>query len=143
MNRLAFLRWPASALLAGTLALGPAGAAEPALTLKPCRLPGVEHEAQCGVLRRPLDPSNPDGTQIDLHVAVLPAVARNKKPDPVLFFAGGPGQSALDIGARNVTLAQKLLAEQSIPIVGRDTGGPRGRRVIFHTDTGNTWVWRL
>ena len=31
MNRLAFLRWPASALLAGTLALGPAGAAEPAL----------------------------------------------------------------------------------------------------------------
>lgn len=53
------------------------------------------------------------------------------------------GQSALDIGARNVTLAQRLLAEQSIPVVGRDTGGPRGRRVIFHTDTGNTWVWRL
>lgn len=63
--------------------------------LKPCRLPGVEHAAQCGVVRRPLDPHAPAGVSIDVHVAVLPALARYKRPDPVLFLAGGPGQSAI------------------------------------------------
>jgi pimeloyl-ACP methyl ester carboxylesterase len=68
-----------------------------AADLKPCRLRGVEHEALCGVVARPLDPAQPQGVQIDLHYAVLPALARNKKPDPVFFFAGGPGQSAIEI----------------------------------------------
>ncbi len=70
-----------------------------AAELKPCRLRGVEHEAQCGVIARPLDPAQPQGVQIDIHFAVLPALARNKKPDPVFFFAGGPGQSAIEIAA--------------------------------------------
>ena len=48
---------------------------------------------------RPLDPARPQGAQIDVHFAVLPALARNKQPDPVFFFAGGPGQSAIDAGA--------------------------------------------
>jgi pimeloyl-ACP methyl ester carboxylesterase len=51
----------------------------------------------CGVMKRPLDPQQPGGTQIDLHYAVLPALARNKHPDPVFFFAGGPGQSAMQL----------------------------------------------
>ena len=67
--------------------------------LMPCRLPGVEHDAQCGQVRRPLDPAQPGGPQVDIHFAVLPALARNRKPDPVFFFAGGPGQSAIDVAA--------------------------------------------
>ena len=47
--------------------------------------------------RRPLDPAHPSGTQIDLHVAVVPAVARQKLADPIFFFAGGPGQSAISL----------------------------------------------
>lgn len=79
-------------------ALAAQAAAEPAsLQLTPCRLKGVAHEARCGVLKRPLDPSQPQGRQIDLHVAVLPAIARHRKPDPVLFLAGGPGQSAIEL----------------------------------------------
>ena len=35
--------------------------------------------------------------QIDVHFAVLPALAHNKLPDPVFFFAGGPGQSAIEL----------------------------------------------
>ncbi len=72
-------------------------AAAQAAELKPCRLRGVEHEALCGVVTRPLDPARSQGVQIDIHFAVLPALARNKKPDPVFFFAGGPGQSAIEI----------------------------------------------
>ncbi len=70
-----------------------------AAELKPCRLRGVEHEALCGVVPRPLDPARPQGVQVDIHFAVLPALARNKKPDPVFFFAGGPGQSAIEIAS--------------------------------------------
>jgi pimeloyl-ACP methyl ester carboxylesterase len=84
----------AGALLFFSLAALPARAVE---LLKPCRLRGVEHEALCAVVQRPLDPARPQGVQIDVHFAVLPALARNKLPDPVFFFAGGPGQSAIDV----------------------------------------------
>ena len=65
--------------------------------LQPCRLHRLPHTAWCGTLRRALDPARPQGAQIDLHYAVLPALARHKAADPVFFFAGGPGQSAIDL----------------------------------------------
>lgn len=85
--------WPTLVLMA-TMPL--AMAADEAAT-KPCRLKGVEHEALCGSVRRALDPTKPQGTVIDVHFAVLPAMARRKADDPVFFFAGGPGQSAIDL----------------------------------------------
>ncbi len=66
---------------------------------QPCWLPGLAHAARCGVLRRALDPARPLGPQIELHFAVLPALARHKADDAVFFFAGGPGQSAVDLAA--------------------------------------------
>lgn len=87
------LRACAAAVL-GLLALTPHAAQG---GLVPCRLNGVEHEAQCGQVQRALDPAQPMGQQIEVHFAVLPALARNKKPDPVFFLAGGPGQSAIDL----------------------------------------------
>lgn len=72
-------------------------AAATALDLKPCRLSGHPTELLCGQLQRPLDPAQPQGTQISIRVAVVPALARNKLPDPVVFLAGGPGQAAIDL----------------------------------------------
>jgi pimeloyl-ACP methyl ester carboxylesterase len=105
-------------------ASGPAqAAAPPALELKACRLKGVAHDALCGVLRRPLDPARVDGTQIDLHVAVLPALARNKKPDPVLFFAGGPGQSAIGLAGPVERMFQRFLNRRDVVLIDqRGTG---------------------
>ena len=88
----------ARAFLVGAVASIAASAyAAPSLELHTCRLAGLENDAQCGVLKRPLDPARPSGTQIDLHVVVIPALARQKLPDPVFFFAGGPGQSAVGL----------------------------------------------
>lgn len=120
-------RRAAWALLAAAAAAlgGPAVAQEPAapLQLKPCRLRGVEHDAQCGVMRRPLDPTRADGPQIELHVAVLPAIARHKKPDPVLFFAGGPGQSAIDLAGPVSRMFQRFLNRRDIILIDqRGTG---------------------
>ena len=85
-----------AALAAGFVAASDASAAA-ATDPSPCRLKGVEHEALCGVVSRALDPAQPQGPQIDVHYAVLPALARRKAADPVFFFAGGPGQSAIDL----------------------------------------------
>ncbi len=63
-----------------------------------CWLRDWPQAARCGVLMRPLDPARPDGVQIELHYAVLPALARHKAEDAVFFLAGGPGQSAIELG---------------------------------------------
>ena len=100
-----------------------AHAAEDRPGLKACRLKGLEHDAWCGVLRRPLDPAQPQGTQIDLHYAVLPALARNRKPDPLLFFAGGPGQSAMDLaGSVNRVMARLSNRRDIVLVDQRGTG---------------------
>ena len=120
--------WIEAGLLATTmvlaLAVGPAVAqGEPELALKPCRLKGVSTEARCGVLKRPLDPAKPQGVQIDLHVAVLPALARNKLPDPVFFFAGGPGQSAISLAGRVGGLTGRFLNRRDVVLIDqRGTG---------------------
>ncbi|MBC7624086.1 MAG: alpha/beta fold hydrolase [Aeromicrobium sp.] len=37
------------------------------------------------------------GRKISLNLVVYPASARNKEPDPIFIFAGGPGQAATDV----------------------------------------------
>ncbi len=100
-----------------------APAFSPELALKPCFLKGVSTTAQCGVLSRPLDPSDPRGVRIDVHVGVLPAVARNKKPDPVFFFAGGPGQSAIDLAGSVAGMLSRFGNQRDIVLIDqRGTG---------------------
>lgn len=112
------------ALIVLTAALGGgAHAAEQRPGLSPCRLEGVEHEALCGTLRRPLDPAAPQGTQIDIRYAVLPALARNRKPDPVVLFAGGPGQSAIALAGAASRLFARLGNRRDVVLVDqRGTG---------------------
>ena len=89
----------------------------------PCRLRGVEHEALCGSVQRALDPARPNATQITVHYAVLPALARNKQPDPVFFFAGGPGQSAIEIAPQVAALLARFANRRDIVMIAqRGTG---------------------
>ena len=98
-------------------------AAETRPGLTPCRIKGVEHDALCGSVRRPLDPARPEGTQIDIHFAVLPALARNRRPDPVLFFAGGPGQSAIELAGPVARMMSRLSNRRDLVLIDqRGTG---------------------
>jgi pimeloyl-ACP methyl ester carboxylesterase len=105
-----FQMFIAATLLATASAAG-------AVELQPCRLRGVEHEALCGHVQRQLDPDNAQGTKIDVHFAVLPALARNKKPDPVFFFAGGPGQSAIDIAGSAAAMLGRFTNRRDIVLI--------------------------
>jgi chemotaxis protein CheD len=55
-------------------------------------------------------------------------------------FGGGEvitvSSSSMHIGERNVMVAEEMLMEQNIPIIGRSTGGKNGRKIIFNTHTG-------
>ncbi len=117
-----FAMWVLAMVLASTLHT-PATAAEARSGLKPCRIAGVEHGALCGSLRRALNPAEPGGTTIDVHYAVLPALARNPKPDPVFFFAGGPGQSALELAGTVSRLLSRLGNRRDLVLIDqRGTG---------------------
>jgi pimeloyl-ACP methyl ester carboxylesterase len=103
--------------------LGNSVAAEARPGLQPCRLKGVETDALCGSIRRPLDPARPEGVQIDVHYAVLPALARNRKPDPVLFFAGGPGQSAVELAGTVSRLLARVGYRRDIVLIDQRGSG--------------------
>jgi pimeloyl-ACP methyl ester carboxylesterase len=122
MNK-TFLALLAVGALWGAAAPPAAHAAEKRHGLTACRLPGVEHEAWCGVVSRPFDPNRPGALQIDVHFAVLPALARNRKPDPVFFFAGGPGQSAIELAGPVSRMLAKLSNRRDLVFIDqRGTG---------------------
>ena len=107
--------------LAGLWVADAARADAPAWTA--CRLPGLETAARCAVVRRPLSPAQPAGPAIDVHVAVIPALARQKKPDPVFFLAGGPGQGAIDLAGQVQALLGRLGNRRDLVLVDqRGTG---------------------
>jgi len=88
-----------------TAAEGLHAAADPTasatLAFSPCRL---EHpsrlastEAQCATLRVPENAGAPQGRQLDLFVAKVPAISGNKAQDPLVLIAGGPGMGGSDM----------------------------------------------
>lgn len=46
------------------------------------------------------------------------------------------GDHSNDLGARNVEAARKVLSRKGIAITSEDVGGSLGRKILFHTDTG-------
>ena len=89
-------------LLASPIVARAAQAAEgtataPRFEPAPCpKLPGAEElaKASCGYLVVPENRSRPNGRTIRLMVAKYPARSPEKRPDPVVYLAGGPGDIA-------------------------------------------------
>ncbi len=51
-----------------------------------------------------------------------------------------PLASARRLGEENAALALHLLDEARIPVLDRDVGGERGRKLVFVSDEGTAWV---
>lgn len=70
-----------------------------AITRIDCPLPlAGEKEGEtytCGVYTVPQDYANPEGATLNLAFQVLKATNANPLPDPIVFLAGGPGQSGI------------------------------------------------
>lgn len=70
------------------------------LLLEDCQIasPGTSEstDARCGKLPVFEDPAAGTGKQIELFVAVIPAVSRTPQGDPLFLLAGGPGEAATE-----------------------------------------------
>ena len=112
-------------LLASPIVARAASAAEgtataPRFEPAPCpKMPGAEElaKASCGYLVVPEDRSKPNGRTIRLVVAKYPARSLEKRPDPVVYLAGGPGDIApLEI---NGLIAADFIRDRDIYVVSQ------------------------
>lgn len=102
--------------------------AEP-FPLAPCQLTaaqgGIEVAARCGATSVPLDWQAPAAAgDIELAVAVVPALAEQALPDPLVVLAGGPGQAATEFYASSRSAFDRVVRERDVLLVDqRGTGG--------------------
>jgi len=115
-------------VLAGLLAAG-AAAADDGLwgSLSACELSAaggrLTASALCGELEVPENPDEPHGRQLALAFAVKPA-REKPRPDPIIFLAGGPGQSARELLPVMQASLHRLNRDRDLIFVDqRGTGG--------------------
>ena len=99
-----------------------------ALSFAPCTLAAagqaVTFAARCASLQVPEDRSRPDARRIELAIAWVPSTSKSPASEPVLFLAGGPGQSALEAFPMVAPAFRETLRQRHVLLVDqRGTGG--------------------
>ena len=130
-------------LMLGAMAVASCLAASPAaagLALHECRL---EHPlrltsvaARCGVLKVPLDRTHPDGADIDLSIAIVPALNRRTAAPPLFLLAGGPGQGAASMYLGHAAAFARVNRGRDIVLV--DQRGT-GKSAPLYCDYPDDW----
>jgi pimeloyl-ACP methyl ester carboxylesterase len=117
-------------------------ASEASITLEDCALTspsGNQVDARCGVLVVPEDRDNPAGRQLELNIAVIPAIKRSPQPDPLFLLAGGPGQSAIEAYPAMIPLLFQIHEDRDIVLVDqRGTGKSNPLRCLTPEDDSLT-----
>jgi pimeloyl-ACP methyl ester carboxylesterase len=97
---LSFTRVAAAANAAPSSNANPATASAPQtftrgrVQLQTCAKQGLTKNALCGKYEVFENRATKTGRKIALHIVLLPALAEKPAPDPVFYFAGGPGAAA-------------------------------------------------
>lgn len=108
---IACLQWPVPATAAANM------------SLQPCRLQEVSRPVKCGVLELPENPALPQGRQLAISVAVVPAASGKAVADPIVVLMGGPGENAISTAAYYATQFDALLDERDLLLIDqRGTG---------------------
>lgn len=108
-----------SALLGALLAAAPA--------FEPCRIgqpdAGLRLAAECATVEVPENHDEPEGRQIELAIARLKARKGETDKAPLLFIAGGPGQSALESFPGVAAAFEEIRRERDVILIDqRGTG---------------------
>lgn len=88
-------------------------------------LPGTNltASARCGTYDVAENPADPSGKKISLKVAIAPATGKSTEPDPVFFFAGGPGQAASETWVMIRSTLNKIRKTRDVVMIDqRGTG---------------------
>jgi chemotaxis protein CheD len=74
---------------------------------------------------------------------------RRREVEIKLFGGGKMNISSLhdgeyaQVGEKNAALALKIFQEEGLVVVSQDLGGTQGRKIIFHTETGEVLLKRI
>lgn len=115
------------------------GAAAESVAFEDCRIsagPGMPGmPARCAAIARPLDPSGAVEGEIELRVAVVPALDLAPAPDPLVPIAGGPGQGTVRFYAANAAAFERVRRDRDILLVDqRGTGRSAPMDCAFDDD---------
>src|SRR5436190_19556274 len=118
-----------SLLAAACLWAAPVLAAETPrrLELTSCQKPGMPAEALCGTYEVFENRAARTGRKIPLRVVVLPAKGPERLPDPIIYFAGGPGDASISEGLFMAQQLASLRAKRDVLLIDlRGTGESGG-----------------
>lgn len=87
------------------------------LELEYCHIIGYQQEVLCGEYSVYEDRVAQEGREIEIQFAVVPATALEKAADPLVFFAGGPGQGARDMGVFITIALQEIHENRDIVLI--------------------------
>lgn len=95
----------------------------------------------CGYLTVPEDRAQPAGAQVRLAVVILHAEASDPRPDPIVYLAGGPGQSAT---TRPASHFEALRAQRDVILIDqRGTGRSHPNLACPEVDLGRVMELHL
>lgn len=91
-----------------------------------CHLDGYRDALRCTRVAVPRDYADPAAGEIEIHVAVAPAVRARAEPDPLFVLAGGPGQAGSDVVSLLDSAFAKVRASRDIVFVDQRGTGRSG-----------------
>ncbi len=109
----------------------PGAAAAQSLDLEDCRIsagegfPGIK--ARCGTMLRPENPADPESPDIEIRVAVVPALNLVPETDPIVPIAGGPGQGSIEFYSMLSGVFEPLRRNRDILLVDQRGTGDSSR----------------
>lgn len=87
------------------------------------------------------------GTAMEMLIARMLSLGCQKRNLTARIFGGASqfegSRDRISIGQQNVQVATRFLEDEGIPILVQEVGGSRGRKLVFHTDTGDVFVKTL
>lgn len=98
-----------------------------ATTLTPCAEDVGVSGAECGKVTVFENRVAGEGRNIDLNVVVLPALSRERRPDPIFLLAGGPGMGATDLAKLADRAMRRLREQRDIVLVDQRGTGESNR----------------
>ncbi|HYV83809.1 MAG TPA: alpha/beta hydrolase [Pyrinomonadaceae bacterium] len=91
--------------------------------LNDCEIRGVT-KAKCGTYEVYENRATKKGRKISLKIVLIPATGDKREPEPLVYFAGGPGGSATEDASGIAQAFPKILAHRDLLFVDqRGTGG--------------------
>lgn len=106
------------------------------LTLGPCNSKEFEATARCGTYEVYENRTTKTGRKISLKIVVLPATGSDREPDPLVYFAGGPGSSATEDAPYIARDVMKIREHRDLLFVDqRGTGGSNPLNCEFFDST--------